>query len=384
MEVALIDKEVLLDCLNSMTKIELGEFFNLNIKKIKKPQLIQEGMEVLEKSETLQRKIYNSQKEAIAFTSHKLEEYLGCTKAEKIRWEKSKRLKIIGYVEFSKWGKNLKSPLFDYIHTMQITPDQIQIWRDSHLEEIKKNKKVGTKKAVKTRVKNNSLRENFKSDFRKDIAKWYKIDPELAVTLELSFWTMWVSSWAKKNQVKIYTAKTKATEYLSTKDHLYELKAAGFKTLINSPYSELKIYVPELHSKENINFCDYHFKLWKIQRENYNYLSKWDFFDINKDDILSCKNCDYEKEENYYSLYYLKISGKNDELELSYSFHLPYPLGRNYLPEIENLERVKHEEQEGIFKFGRSVFKEEEIIFQEKTVTRNFEETLEKFKMYFK
>jgi hypothetical protein len=54
----------------------------------------------------------------------------------------------------------------------------------------------------------------FKDEFKKVLASWYKVDSKLGVTFELAFWIVWVSRWAKENQLKSCTAKSKKEECL--------------------------------------------------------------------------------------------------------------------------------------------------------------------------
>jgi hypothetical protein len=52
------------------------------------------------------------------------------------------------------------------------------------------------------------------------------------------------------------------------------------------------------------------------------------------------------------------------------------------LPLKDNLPRVHHTEQEGMFRFGRSLFEEEKIVFKEKEVLKHFQEAVQKFSLY--
>ena len=83
-----------------------------------------------------------------------------------------------------------------------------------------------------------------------------------------------------------------------------------------------------------------------------------------------------EYEKDYYSLYYLKISAGN----YTFSFHTPYTIGKDFLPDKNTLPKAdNHKEQEGIFRFGRIVFKDEETVYQEKLVLKRFLEVLSAF-----
>jgi hypothetical protein len=90
-----------------------------------------------------------------------------------------------------------------------------------------------------------------------------------------------------------------------------------------------------------------------------------------------------EEISHYYSLYYLIIED-NENKELSFSFHIPYPIGKNIFPSPKELQKVIHEEQEGMFRFGRTLYQEEKITFKEKEVEKRMEKTLTKYKLYLR
>ncbi|WP_157273126.1 hypothetical protein [Neobacillus bataviensis] len=105
------------------------------------------------------------------------------------------------------------------------------------------------------------------------------------------------------------------------------------------------------------------------------YISKWDYFWMYEKEIRKCPSCTYDTNEDYYSLFFLSISSG----AFTFSFHTPYPIGQDQFPAPASLEKVVHEEQEGLFRFGRGLFEEEKVIFSEKSILQFFYESLEKY-----
>ncbi|WP_409270556.1 hypothetical protein V1499_14225 [Neobacillus sp. SCS-31] len=124
-----------------------------------------------------------------------------------------------------------------------------------------------------------------------------------------------------------------------------------------------------------MQYCELHYEKWCAERE-FEYVSKWDYFWMYKKEIDRCQNCNYEIHKDYYSLYYLTIENGNTR----FSFHTPFPIGREFFPDPKEIIRVHHEEQEGLFRFGRGLFDEEKVIFKEKRILQYFEEALEKYR----
>ncbi len=88
-------------------------------------------------------------------------------------------------------------------------------------------------------------------------------------------------------------------------------------------------------------------------------------------------------EMNYYSLYFLEVM--DDRIpEYRFSFHIPYPIGKEFFPPKQALKNVVHAEQmDSIFRFGRALFEDEKVIYTEKTVRKQFQEAIVKYELYF-
>ena len=371
----------------SIRSINKDELLNLlkdiheypkNQRNIKKEDLIEQTICRYDSEKTFQNQLHNIYKNTFAIHPSRLEEHLGCTKTERQRWQNEGKLPIVYYESFDKWGKTFKTPFYSFTDVLAIDEKTIKIWRNEHAETIKNNRKNATKKATHTKSENAMLREKFKQEFKNDLTKWHQTDSDLAITLELAFWTMWLSRWAKTNQTKEKHAHKKATEYENTKDRQYRQKNNACLALIRSPHTTLSFYEPENPDKTRMQLCERHYNKWCEERGQYGYVPLMDFYDDHKKEINKCPKCITDIKRHYYSLYYLQIGKENVDTPV-FSFHMPYPIGKNKLPKPSELKRVEHEEQEGLFRFGRTLFKTEEVIFGEKTVEKNFDNTYTAF-----
>lgn len=367
-----------------LTKQEFGELLHLSSKEIrvlKKECLLCKLQQQIAGNDILLKSIYKKHASKLGMHPNQVEEYLNITKTERLRWTSQGRLVVVERVSFKKWGKELEYPLYSTYHIRNLNLKIINRWREEHQRKIKENRMQAIKKAQQTRIENNQLHKDFyEHQWKAMLADWYKNNGKLGASLQLSFWTMWISRWAKEYQRKAFTAKKNAEEYLAKKELLYALKNEAIQRLTLSPYASLSFYQPLNPEKiTHLEFCSHHFDLWKLDREEYGYLSKFDFYYNNEAAINNCDLCEVDIDEDYYSLYYLAIGYQ----DYHFSFHTPYPIGLDYLPSKESLPSISHEEQEAMFRFGRPLFEEEKIIFTEKEVIKHFNEAIVKYDMYF-
>ncbi|MFJ7724882.1 hypothetical protein ACIQXV_01840 [Neobacillus sp. NPDC097160] len=362
---------------NRLHKSILIEEISSHNMKLKKTELFALFLEKIDGNDLLQLGIIKKYPAIFALHPSDLEELLGITKSERIRWTKEANLPVEHYESFRKWGQTLEYPMYNYYEAIQIVhKGLIEKWRKAHNEKVAKNRKASARIAVKTRKQNRLLVKSFYEDEWKTLLKqWYKEDQVTGATLQLAFWTMWVNRFAKEMQLKERRAVKKAVEYREKKELFYQLKEEALNALMNSPLSKLQFYRPESPDKiSDLQFCEHHYNLWVLARK-YDYISKWEYFSLNEKEIRKCPSCTFSTKNDYYSLFYLSICSG----EFKFSFHTPYPIGKEKFPDPTSLERVVHEEQEGLFRFGRGLFDEEKIIFTEMNILNFFKESLEKY-----
>lgn len=368
-----------------LTKDEIGRALNLEAKDIhknKKANLV--GMFLEQHSDNLSiRKMYKNYSYRFALHPTKLQDILDITSTERKRWTSEGKLKVDHYDSFYKWGRDNGFPMYDAFEISKITAETIEVWRSEHKKNVRENRKNAIERSISTRKRNQVIQRKFyEKEWKEMLSKWFKVNGELGVTLQLSFWTVWLSRWAKEFQSKSFRARTRGVQFNNKKEQFYELKNDAMELLMRSPYTKLSFYSPHSpHKIFNLQFCSNHYSIWCDLRE-FEYVGKWDFFQMYEKAITSCPGCAFDQVADYYSLYYLSVNSVELE-DFRFSFHIPYPIGKNIFPPQHDLEKVFHKEQEGVFRFGRSLFEEEKIIFTEKEVLNHFNEARDKFLLYF-
>lgn len=325
------------------------------------------------------KELYEEFGDRLALHPINVEEILSITKLERKRWTDEGKLIVVKTEMFTKYGKDFECPYYDYKQVHSLKSSKIEKWREDHKKKVSKNRLTGAKKAVKTRDKNNAIIDNFyNTELVGMKEKWNQVDEELFVTFNLAFWTMWCSRMAKQFQEKAHNAVKKANEYNTKKEYFYKLKNTAIDMLLDSKYTKLSFYRPEDPDKIYISFCDNHYEDWCEQRR-WGYMDKWDYYYLNRDRVDNCKNCNVDREKDYYSLYYLDIS-HNELSDIKFSFHTPYPIATDKFPHPNKLKKVHHKEnQEGLFRFGRSLVDEEVIVFTDKKIEKYLLEALDLF-----
>lgn len=294
-----------------------------------------------------------------------VEHYLGCTLRERKRWTQEGKLTVDGTETIFKWKKLLTVPLFSWQQLSSITPDMVTSWRNEHkkkVDNIIHNRDNNAKQAAVTRKKNKEQRLNAMKAYE-NIVNSFKTE-EQQLIYKLCFWTALASRWAKYNQVKIGTAKGRKVDYQNNLVTLYALKDSVLQLLYPNKYLTVKFYKPD--NPHKVYLCEEHYKE-ACMCDMHPYV----FAALYKEQITACPLCGFE--ENWYSLYYFTVNLQ----DYSFKFHMPYPIGKYYLPNPDTLETVKHEEQDGLFRFGRPVTEDEMISYPENVVKKQLEENID-------
>ena len=376
-------QKMILANIDKLSISELKEILGESNFKGKKDEIVKIAKKELKDNELMIIKLYKDYNKRFALSWGELEDIVDCTKTERLRWIKEEKIKVSYTKSFYKYGKTFETPYYDMISVYE-AKKSAKKWRKIKEKEILENRKKGAVKREETKKENEKIRESFRDEFKKILASWYRVDSKAAVTYELAYWTTWASRWAKESQLKKYNAKKIETreKYEADEKYFYKLKNEANKLLMRSSISELSFYEPEYPDKvTELHFCDYHYERWLDMRE-FQYVTKWEFLDFSYDDIVKCKDCTCKISKGYYSLYFLEIKDERIK-DFSFGFHVPYPIGRGFLPKPKSLKKVEHMEQDGVFRFGRPVFDDEKIVYTEKFVKRKMEEAIDKFRLYF-
>lgn len=364
----------------ALSKAQLLTFFGLPTNsKEKKGDLLEQLVQLIASDTEEQHRLFSMFPEELAVEPTELQAMLQCTALERRRWTQEGKLLVLTYRPFRKLSRVVEYPVYDRLAMMAITQDDIADWRQEHQNITIQKRHEGVLKARATRQTNAHIREQQRQTWRDMIAQWQtQGSPELTAILELAYWTVWCSRWAKENQLKGLRASRHADTYKQRKEDWYHRKNRAMHLLARTPLAHLSFYRPPEPHKRLLWLCEAHYQ----EKREDDFESVWDYFEHNKRAIKTCPQCSYKKEKDYYSLYLLEIQTETIP-DLSFSFHIPYPLGKSAFPKPSTLPRIIHVEQEGYFRFGRALLDQERITHREEEVLRYFQTALARVQMLY-
>lgn len=367
-------------------KSEIIQFLNLQVtpkeeKNLRVDDLYKQLDQLFQENKEKKKEFYETFK--IGLSPFFLEQILNCTQTERKRWTQEGKLKVIGYDTW-KYGD---VPIYDRWQAENLTKEEIEAWRESHKKKVAENRKKATQAASETKKIRKKIHDSAKEDTEKLMEAWRKESEDVSDLFELAFWTMWISRWAKVYQEKAENAIKKHQEYNDRKDELYEIKDKSMELLtecakIYPGNIKISFYRPQKPDKHHITLCDKH-KDMMYEDWNMCYRYECSFGEYIREcyesyPVFQCKHCIINSESDYYSLFYIEVTSKNIP-DTKFSFHVPYGLACSYMPNIKNLPRVVHQEnEEGLFRFGRTLTGLEQICYKEKEVLVNFNVAYEK------
>lgn len=316
--------------------------------------------------------------EETALTSSEVEQALECTPTERIRWTENGNLIVVCERQFYKWGKHLKAPGYSRKQILfEISDCDIASWRELHRVNVQNNRKQGAIVAAETKRVNDAKRSASKIQHGEMLQLWSRSGKDVCVILNLAYWTMWVSRWAKTNELKSRNAKTEQTKlrYESAKQSYYLMKEDAVALLSKSKLASVYSYIPDSPDKIIfLKFCDFHYGQFNEFKNWNGYISAKEY--ASHCNLKKCPKCKINIEKNYYSLYYVEIVDPVSETK--FSFHCPYGIGKEYLPDFLQLPTVSHiENTDSIFRFGRSLTDDELVTHTETRVIKEFNKAIE-------
>jgi hypothetical protein len=363
-----------------LSKTQLLEFLELPAGgNWKKQQLVDQLLQRIEQDAQAKMHLLAKFPYELAVEPVELEELLGCSKAERRRWVEEGKLPVLEFRQFRKGGRDLLYAVHDRRAILALTQEEVASWREAHRQRVKEHREASIQAALEKKRINREKRNAFLAIWQQTVEEWQQQGiPELTALLELAYWTVWASRWAKQNHVKYLTARKYRDVYAERRDRWYERKNRAMLLFTHTPYARLSFYRPQDPDKHRIWLCDEHYEL---KCEDL-YENVWDFYACNTSEIEQCPMCVVEDEKDYYSLYHIEIA--TSELpDVLFSFHMPYPLGKQWFPPPEKLPSVIHVEQDGLFRFGRPLMAGERITHRERDVEVRFEQALEQVKHLF-
>ncbi len=183
--------------LDHLTKSELGkelELHDMEIRKVKKHQLVQQLFEKVSGNEVLIKRIMTDYAKYFSLHPIKVEEILKITKTERLRWTKNNKLQVMYYDSLHKWGSTYKVPMYNGLEITKMTTELIEKWRVEDKTKAQENRRKAAEKAIEKRNKNKKIKNDFyNKEWKQLLVSWFKIDPKLGATLQVAFWTVWIS-----------------------------------------------------------------------------------------------------------------------------------------------------------------------------------------------
>lgn len=308
----------------------------------------------------------------LAVGPNELEELLHCSRAERKRWTKEDKLPVLEYRTFYMVGAERRYPVYDRLAVLGITPHKLASWRAEQDALALAHRKASRVRAAEQRRIHKQMRQEFFAGWEAQIEVWdSRGSREISAIFQLAYWTTTASHWAKENHLKALHATTRAATYVMLRDAWYRRKNEAMHVLAQTPYAKLAFYRPENPDKMTLQLCEEHYDL---MREGY-YESKWNFYAAHATEVTRCPGCFVCIEKDYYSLYFLEIVASTCP-DTYFSFHIPYIPGKSMFPPPQELPRVEHIEQEGIFRFGRTISQYEKIIHPEQDVQAHLTQVL--------
>ena len=367
--------------LANIKKAQLLLFLGLSTAtKIAKEQLVDRILQLISEDVSVEERLLETFSAELAVVPTELDRLLHCSREERRRWIKEGKIPVLEYRAFRKGGRDMLYPVHDRRVINRISQDLITRWRLEHNALSRANRQHGARQAAQSRKANQQIRQEFFANWERIVAEWRERgSAALAAVLQLAYWTVWVSRWAKENHVKALKSKKYDAVYAARRDAWYERKNAALRMLAQTPYARIAFYSPEEPDKRSLWFCQAHYEIYR--EEDY-YDSIWDFFAQHSAMIEQCPDCTLKIEEHYYSLYSIEIASETFP-DVHFSFHMPYPIGKRWFPELSILPRVVHLEQDGLFRFGRPLVANEKITHRERDVLEHFTHALAEVRVYY-
>jgi hypothetical protein len=364
-----------------LSKVQICAFLGLSTKaKEPKATLVLQLCTLLEADQCVKARFFDVFAQELAVEPWELETLLGCSTTERKRWVADGKLTPLTTRSVIKSGRELVYPVFDRRSIQHLTQQDIERWRAEDAALVAMRRKTGARKASARRVQNEQARQNEFAMVEGVFSEWEQHEfPELAAVFRLAYWTMWASRWAKENQVKSIQAVKYQALYEQRREHWYARKDEALSVLASSSYARMAFYRPDQADKITLSLCDDHYQRMKQGL----YEGKWDFYSTHAKEIKACPWCHVTIELDYYSLYSLEIMADVGP-DVRFAFHIPYPLGRAFLPPPHSLPHVTQTEQEvGLFRFGRRLEDGEKILYREKDVETQFAQALTEARRLF-
>lgn len=299
----------------------------------------------------------------LAILPIELETLLGCSRSERLRWTKEKKIPIVYFKDVYKFGAHLMCPMFDCrIIGLQLSDKIIAAWRDEWTRRRRKKYKVGDKQYIR---KISIFEDVFYNNINMFCDKWYSIDQELGIVFELSYWLGILNYWINDRKYRTTTSRTHYYDHKYIERIFEGYRESVIYVLLKSKYTNISLYHPPRKDRFILKLCDKHNT---YVYNNNEIIHAYEDFYLHPQIYINCSNCTIIQKHNYFSLWCIKISSSLDN-DFLFIFYIPY----NFLNiSIDNIQEYNYKQyNEGVFYQGREMIKNNIFIPTEnKTVNR--------------
>jgi hypothetical protein len=185
-------------------------------------------------------------------TPQMVEEILGISARDRLKWTKDGRLPTCGTASFTKGRVTITYALHpaNRIAAMKSDPAIVAAWRNDDAAVSAAARKHGAKQATKTRVENEAHRKSARDEVEamaRDAAR--QVGSPIAVPLvKLPILAIMCSRWAKHCQER---------KDFDGKEKFYGLKDRALKVFAKQPWTTVR-YLPGLTPRIDVQLCEDH------------------------------------------------------------------------------------------------------------------------------
>ncbi|HEY7417654.1 MAG TPA: hypothetical protein VH593_20895, partial [Ktedonobacteraceae bacterium] len=246
--------------LAKIKKAQLLIFLGLSTAtKITKGQLVDRILQLINEDVSIEERLLETFPAEIAVVPTELDMLLHCSREERRRWIKEGKIPVLEYRAFRKGGRDMLYPVHDRRVINKLSQELITRWRVEYDALSRANRQHGARLAARSRRANQQMRQEFFANWERTVTEWREQgSATLAAVLQLAYWTVWVSRWAKENHVKALKGTKYSAVYAARRDEWYERKNIALRVLTQTPYARIAFYSPEEPDKRSLWLCEAH------------------------------------------------------------------------------------------------------------------------------
>lgn len=317
----------------------------------------------------------------LGLTPRELEAALQCTRTERRRWVADGRLPLCATMRLRlETGRWVDAPLVDRRAVVALASDTVESWRTEHRQLVSEHRRLGIRRGVERRAQTLTLQHQALEEVGRLRDFWLEQsggDWIAVAALTLAHWTTWASRRAKWHRAEAAAGVYQQVNGLdrptrrlprgqwNEERRWYALKDQALWLLARTGWLEIHWYQPlRLWIDE---LCAWHYEEWCEERVDL-HTSFGEYVLQHEKELVRCSSC--QRDPWHYALYSLQLRLPFQE-DTPYRFHVPYSVGKAYLPEPKKLPRmVEDEAHEGLFRFGRPLRDEEVVTYSAPFVER--------------